>query len=216
MVLVSSMSYPAFVPSQSMLVSNISPAPSSAAFMAHSTASIPQSILPPCLYMFQPEPSSRLLASIAKTTHWLPNLSAASAISVGLSMAAEFTDILSAPSRSIALKSSTVLIPPPTVNGMKIVSATLLTMSTTIFLWSDEAVMSRKTSSSAPALSYAAPTATGSPASIRFTKFTPFTTLPFLTSRHGIILFVCMLYTSRSIKFFSILSPTSELFSGWN
>ena len=30
----------------------------------------------------------------------------------------------------------------------------------------------------------------GSPASFRFTKFTPLTTRPLLTSRHGIILFV--------------------------
>ena len=38
-VLVSSISYPAFVPSQSILVRRISPAPSSQAFIAHSTAS---------------------------------------------------------------------------------------------------------------------------------------------------------------------------------
>ncbi len=37
---------------------------------------------------------------MATTTHWLPNLSAASRISSGRSMAAEFTEILSAPSRS--------------------------------------------------------------------------------------------------------------------
>ena len=136
-----------------MLVRSISPAPSPAAFIAHSTASIPQSILPPCLYIFQPLPSSRFFASIATTTHWLPNLSAASEIRYGLSIAAEFTDTLSAPSLNIALKSSTVLMPPPTVNGINMFSATRLTISTTIFLWSEDAVISRNTSSSAPALS---------------------------------------------------------------
>ena len=69
------------------------------------------------------------------------------------SIAAEFTDILSAPSLSIALKSSIVLIPPPTVNGINTVSATLLTISVTIDRLSEEAVISRNTSSSAPALS---------------------------------------------------------------
>ena len=59
-------------------------------------------------------------------------------------------------------------------------------------LASDEAVISRKTSSSAPAAPYAAPTLTGSPASLKLTKLTPFTTLPLLTSRQGITLFVCI------------------------
>ena len=40
-------------------------------------------------------------------------------------MAAEFTEILSAPSRSSFRKSSTVRIPPPTVNGMNTLAATL-------------------------------------------------------------------------------------------
>ena len=68
-------------------------------------------------------------------------------------MADELIEILSAPSRNSARKSSTVRIPPPTVNGINTVSATFLTMSTTVFLRSDEAVISKKTSSSAPALS---------------------------------------------------------------
>src|SRR5439155_1045096 len=48
-----------------------------------------------------------------------------------------------------------------------------------------EAVMSRKTSSSAPCASYASAASTGSPASRRSTKRTPLTTRPSLTSRHG-------------------------------
>ena len=173
-----------------MLVKRISPAPMRSAFMAHSTASSPVSIRPPFLYTFHPLPSARLLASMATTTHWRPNLSAASEISSGVLMAEELMDILSAPSRRSSLKSSTVRIPPPTVNGIKTVSATRRTISTTVFRLSEEAVISRKTSSSAPALSYAAAISTGSPASFKFTKLTPFTTRPLCTSRHGIILFV--------------------------
>src|SRR5580700_5023763 len=48
--------------------------------------------------------------------------------------------------------------------------------------------MSRKTNSSAPCWSYCSASSTGSPASRRSTKFTPFTTRPAVTSRHGIIL----------------------------
>ena len=126
-------------------------------------------------------------------------------------------EILSAPSRKIALKSSTVRIPPPTVNGINTFSATFLTISIMIFLASDDAVISKNTSSSAPALSYAAAISTGSPASIRLTKLTPFTTRPAFTSKHGIILFVCIANSSYSeTKFFKICNPTVLLFSGWN
>src|SRR5688572_5376971 len=55
-----------------------------------------------------------------------------------------------------------------------------------LFSWL--AVISRKTSSSAPISSYRAASSTGSPASRRFTKLTPFTTRPSFTSRHGMIL----------------------------
>ena len=134
-------------------------------------------------------------------------------------MADELMEILSAPSLRSALKSSTVRMPPPTVKGMNTVSATLRTMSTTVCLASEEAVISRNTSSSAPSLSYALPISTGSPASLRSTKFTPFTTRPLFTSRQGMILFVCTFsYPSVCIstKFFRICIPVSLLFSGWN
>ncbi len=49
--------------------------------------------------------------------------------------------------------SSTVRMPPPTVKGMKTVSATRRTMSITMSRRSWLAVMSRKTSSSAPSRS---------------------------------------------------------------
>ena len=166
---------------------------------------MPTSMRPPFLYIFQPEPSALFLASIATTTHWLPNLSAASLTSSGVLIAEELIEILSAPSRRIARKSSTVRIPPPTVNGINTHSATLRTMSMTVPLLSDDAVISRNTSSSAPALSYAFAISTGSPASLRSTKLTPFTTLPPFTSRQGMILFVNISFPSySSTKFFSI------------
>ena len=59
-----------------------------------------------------------------------------------------------------------------------------------VFLSSEDAVISKKTSSSAPCASYAIAHSTGSPASRRFKNLVPLTTLPFVTSRQGIILFV--------------------------
>ena len=57
---------------------------------------------------------------------------------------------LSAPARSMSRMSSTVRMPPPTVRGMKQRSAVRLTTSTMVRAAVEEAVMSRKTSSSAP------------------------------------------------------------------
>src|SRR5208337_5380407 len=111
--LVSSRSYPSFVPSLSILVRRISPAPSSSAFRAHLTASICFIFLPPWVESAHNPPSCldgspqkplifgdirqthlrdsstnqsspvasikppvTLLASIARTMHWLPNFSA--------------------------------------------------------------------------------------------------------------------------------------------
>ena len=82
-----------------------------------------------------------------------------------------------------------VRIPPPTVNGMNTVSATRRTISSMIARPSWLAVISRKTNSSAPSVSYRAATATGSPASTSSRNLVPFTTRPFSTSRHGIIRF---------------------------
>ena len=61
--------------------------------------------------------------------------------------------ILSAPARKIARMSSTVRNPPPTVNGIKTSSATRRTRSATMSRLSDDAVMSRNVSSSAPSAS---------------------------------------------------------------
>ena len=67
--------------------------------------------------------------------------------------AAVFTATLSAPARSRASASSTERTPPPTVKGRNTVSATRRTMSSTMGRASEEAVMSRNTSSSAPSAS---------------------------------------------------------------
>ena len=48
-------------------------------------------------------------------------------MSCGFIIAAELIDILSAPSLKSTLKSSVLRIPPPTVNGINTLSATLLT-----------------------------------------------------------------------------------------
>jgi hypothetical protein len=83
----------------------------------------------------------------------LPNSSAISATSSGRCTAAVLTDTLSAPARRRRRASSTLRMPPPIVNGMKTCSAVRRTTSTMVSRWSDDAVMSRNTSSSAPSAS---------------------------------------------------------------
>jgi len=67
--------------------------------------------------------------------------------------AAVLIDTLSAPASSSLRMSSTVRTPPPTVSGMKHCSAVRATTSNSVSRLSELAVMSRKHSSSAPALS---------------------------------------------------------------
>ena len=74
-------------------------------------------------------------------------------MSSGRATAAEFTETLSAPASSTAWASCTERIPPPIVNGMKHSSATRRASATTVSRLSLVAVMSRKTSSSAPSAS---------------------------------------------------------------
>src|SRR3989440_3847458 len=76
-------------------------------------------------------------------------------------------------------------------------SAVRFTTSSMMSRASCEAVMSRKTSSSAPCASYAIAASTGSPASRRSTNRTPFTTRPSLTSRHGMMRLASMLGPAR-------------------
>ena len=156
---VSWMSKPALVPSRSMEVNNISPAPYSAMRFAQLTASMPVSLRPPWVNTSKRGPSPwpspwparpARLASMATTMHWLPNLSAASRTNSGLRTAAVLMATLSAPaSRSFRI-SSRVLTPPPTVSGMKHSSAVRATTSKMVSRPSWLAVMSRKHNSSAP------------------------------------------------------------------
>ena len=129
------------------------------------------------------------MASMATTTHCWPNLSESRFTRLGFSTAAVFMDTLSAPLMRASLASLIDLIPPPTVNGMFSSDATAFIILLRSFRRSGDAVMSRKTSSSAPSSLYFFPSSAGSPASVRFLKWIPLTTLPRSTSRHGMILF---------------------------
>ena len=131
------------MPSRSIEVRRISPAPRRSPSAAQATASRPVARRPPCEHTSQPEPSSRRLASIASTTHCDPKISAQRVISAGSASAEELTDTLSAPWESSSCMSSTERTPPPTVRGMKTWSAVRATTSRRILRSSDEAVMSR-------------------------------------------------------------------------
>src|SRR5512134_1228277 len=171
-----------------MLVSRISPAPRPSIRAAHSTASMPVGLRPPCVYTSHfPAIPGTARASIATTVHWLPNRSAACRTNSGSATAAVLIDTLSPPADRSFRMSSSVRTPPPTVRGMNACSAVRRTTSMRMSLRSCEAVMSRKTSSSASSSSYRRAITTGSPASRRFTKLTPLTTRPSFTSRHGMI-----------------------------
>src|SRR6185436_1463218 len=188
MACVSGRSNPCLVPSRSIEVSRISPAPSDTTSCAYSMASIPVELRPPWVKISQRSPPpARLtrLASIATTMHCSPNFSEPCLTNSRLLTAAELIETLSAPYRSSVLISSMVRTPPPTVSGMKQASAVRRTTSSMVPRFSWVAVMSRKHNSSAPAASYAIAASTGSPASRRSTKLTPLTTLPSFTSRQG-------------------------------
>jgi hypothetical protein len=94
-----------------------------------------------------------VFASMATTTHWEPNTSASSPIRSGRSRAAELIETLSAPASRTACASAADRMPPPITNGMNTLSAVRRASSTIVSRRSCEAVMSRKTTSSAPSLS---------------------------------------------------------------
>src|SRR5438094_337820 len=137
---------------------------------------------------------------MATTMHWVPNRSAAAFTKSGCSTAAVLILTLSAPAVNKVRISSRVPTPPPTVSGMNTCSAVLVTTPRIVFRFSYEAVMSRKQSSSAPSRSYALAISTGSPASRRFTKDTPFTTRPSFTSRQGMMRLVSMTDVGKGLQ----------------
>src|SRR4029079_6528095 len=114
---VSARSKPLRVPSRSMLVSRISPAPASCMRLAHSTASSPVGLRPPWVNTSHEPPF--FFASMATTMAWLPTISEASRTSSGFCTAEVLIDTLSAPALSRRRTSSTLRTPPPTVSGMK-------------------------------------------------------------------------------------------------
>ena len=146
------MSKPEPVPSRSIEVTSSSPAPRSTTRSAQAIASRPVASRPPCTTTSQAasvgrSPSPRVDGDDDR----LPAERAAQRLtSVGSATAAVFSETLSAPARSTSRISSTVRTPPPTVSGMNARRAVRSTISRSVPRRSGAAVMSRKTSSSAP------------------------------------------------------------------
>ena len=113
-------SNPFLVPSRSILVSSISPAPKAVIFSAHSMALMPVGLRPPWVKISQRglSPCSTCLASIATTIHCEPKRCAASRTKSGLLIAAELIATLSAPAFSRLRISCNSRTPPPTVRGI--------------------------------------------------------------------------------------------------
>src|SRR5665647_425655 len=155
-----------------------------------------------------------LLASIAHTTHCLPKTSANSVITLGFSTADVLTDTLSAPLHKTSLASGTLRTPPPTVKGILIALATPSTTPRRISRFSDDAVISRKTNSSAPSSEYRLAISTGSPACFGLRKFMHLTTLPWSTSKHGMIRFANgifrPLFFVRPVSYTHLTLPTNR------
>ena len=121
-------SKPSFVPSRSMLVSRISPAPRSAPSRAHATASVPVGVRPPCTKTSQPPvPAAR--ASMASTTACAPKRRASRSSRSGRSRRP------CSPPPCRRRRAAARRRPPPsarrrpTVNGRKTASATRRTIS---------------------------------------------------------------------------------------
>ena len=147
---------------------------------------------------------------MATVQTWLPKFFATSEIRSGFLIAAELMDTLSAPAPKRVSTSFSSWMPPPTVKGMEIWAAMRFTKSTKVLRPSCEAVMSRKTSSSAPWRLYSAPSSTGSPTFRIFTKLMPLTVCPSLMSRQGMIRFASIIPRSFSKPF----RPPSHSFQG--
>ena len=170
-----------------MELSKTSPAPSAHARAVHSSASIPVPVRPPCVVTSKPDAVRARRASTERTNTCEPNRSAISAINSGRVIAAVLIETLSAPARKRRSTSLTLLIPPPTVSGIKTCSAVRRTTSSVVSRSSLLAEISRKVNSSQPSAPYTLAISTGSPASTKLVKLTPLTTRPSVTSKQGII-----------------------------
>ena len=145
---VKSLAKPALVPSWSMEVSKISPAPLSANSLAQAWVISSVALRPPWVCTLSTH--ARWRVSTATTTHWEPNSRAIWSMMMGLFTAAELIEILSAPAARRRYTSSKVDMPPPTVKGMLISLATCVTSAARVLRLSTVAVMSKNTNSSAP------------------------------------------------------------------
>src|SRR5258708_4394002 len=188
MAAVSSQSKPMPVPSRSMEVSRISPAPRSSASRAQASAFLPVGLRPPATKTSAASagPAPRR-ASMATITACEPKRPAILPIRLGSATAAELMLILSAPASKTWAASSSVRMPPPTVKGTNISRAARRTVSVKVLRSSWVAVMSSSTISSAPASACARASSAGSPASRSSRNFTPLTTRPASTSRQAMI-----------------------------
>jgi hypothetical protein len=145
-----SLAKPFFVPSLSIDVNKISPAPLCSTSFAQSNKSNLVATFPPtkCTFHFPPI----CLASIATTMHCEPNFSANWLIKFGFFTADELIETLSAPDFNNKSTSSTDEIPPPTVNGIFTCWATRSTKFNKVLRFSSVAEISKKINSSAPSL----------------------------------------------------------------
>ncbi len=115
-------SYPACVPSVSILVGRIAPAPRSWTLFAHSTASIAVPIVPPVTITSKPEGIWELVdVSIATVILSLPNSFEASLTKSGFRTAAVFIDTFDTPISNSSSIAWQLLIPPPTVKGINFI-----------------------------------------------------------------------------------------------
>jgi hypothetical protein len=130
----------------------MAPAPSDSTFLAHWTASRPAPWVPPRTITSKPDGNAGFFAvSMATVIFSLPNSSAASRTRSGLRTAAVFIETLDTPMARSSSIPWQLLMPPPTVSGTLMRSTVRRTASSMVFRFSMVAVMSRKTSSSAPA-----------------------------------------------------------------
>src|ERR1700731_3181223 len=185
---VSSQSKPAPVPSRSMDVSRISPAPRSSASRAHASAFLCVAVRPPeTKTSAEAGESVPRRASMATITACEPKRPAIAVIMPGSASAAELMLTLSAPASKTLAALSSVRMPPPTVNGTNRSFAARRTVSTNVLRPSVVAVTSSSTISSAPAVAWARANSAGSPASRSCWNWTPFTTRPASTSRQAMM-----------------------------
>jgi hypothetical protein len=138
----------------------------------------------------------------------LPNSLEASLISSILFAAKVFKTTFSAPALIISFICLTLLIPPPTENGIFASTPTFFTKSSGIFLFSLLAKISKKTNSSAFKSLNILTALIGSPIYLYLPNFTVLTSPKPLNNNAGITLGLYIIYIFVE-KFFKISNPLS-------